>query len=405
MKKLTIFTSVLILAGCTVSTSTPPPAATHTPVSPTETTSPTITATTAPDTQRPPTDAPTASPDPTQNPAMELRSVNGGFEGSVHQELAGAVFDSWQSFYCDGCQAERIGTGNPEGLVMGRPEYKIAIPGFVPDRVRSGQTSQQWFCFFRTCRAGVYQTIQTTPGERCEVEAYVQSWSAALWLGSAISQLETNDDILNSQWRILVDTAGGDDVHAPGVLAGPTMIGERHYDQWALLSFEFVATGERTTIYIENLRLWGFAHNDSYLDDLTVFCETAAPPAPAPLGTPTPISGQIPTAGATILGGAFMAFCNTDNIPANSEPCFVFVASTGINIRDCAAVACDQIGTIFQGQEVAIFCVLTGPGALPDVWGNVDPGCVANDWIALRYQGQCLGSILFDNNIEEFCNV
>ena len=68
------------------------------------------------------------------------------------------VYEGWEPFYCDQpytptrCPAERIGSGNPPGLLMGRPEYK---PTDIANRVHSGATAQQWFCFFRTCRAGV----------------------------------------------------------------------------------------------------------------------------------------------------------------------------------------------------------------------------------------------------------
>ncbi|MCC6905976.1 MAG: LysM peptidoglycan-binding domain-containing protein [Anaerolineae bacterium] len=206
------------------------------------------------------------------------RFFNPGFEGTTRGVIFGEVnvFESWEPFYCDQpyttskCPAERLGTGNPVDLKMGRPEYK---PSDVANRIHSGVTSQQWFCFYRTCRAGVFQTVSTTPGAVCEVTAYVQSWSGTGY--NFLSEVSTEDARLNSQWFIAVDRGGATDAFAPGVLRSRAFTYyDSHYDKYVQISYRFQATGTRTTIFFENLRLWPIPNNDNYLDDVSVRCNS-----------------------------------------------------------------------------------------------------------------------------------
>ena len=265
-------------------TATTPPTGT-----PTATPQPTATAMPRPTSTPIPTPVPTSSGIPTPTPRVAGTVpadapnllVNPGFEGSTRPVLFGEinVFEGWQPFYCDEpytsskCPAPRQGSGNPEGLTMGRPEFKSTD---IPNRVHGGQTAQQWFCFFRSCRAGVYQTIETTPGALCEAGAYVQSWSAASWLGSNgpyTSDIATQDDRDNSLWFIRVDLSGGDFAFDDGVLISRAFgYADGTYDQYALIRYTFTATGRQTTVFFENLRLWPLAHNDSYIDDAYVRC-------------------------------------------------------------------------------------------------------------------------------------
>jgi hypothetical protein len=157
---------------------------------------------------------------------------------------------------------------------MGRPEFKIAN---VSGRYRDGKSAQQWFCFFRTCQAGVYQRIDTKPGEVCEVSAYVQSWSSNGAAGTDgklyTSDTATQDDQDNSVWRIKVDTDGGTYAFGSGTLTSRDFTyRDGHYDKFVQIRYTFTATGDHATIFFENFRLWPFAHNDSYIDDASVQC-------------------------------------------------------------------------------------------------------------------------------------
>lgn len=217
------------------------------------------------------------------------RLRNPGFEGLVRSVIFPEVnvFADWEPFYCDEpytpekCPAERRDTQSPPregyndpGLLMGRPEFK---PGNVANRVHGGATAQQWFCFYRTCRAGVFQTVETTPGHVCEVSAWVQTWSASSTTGTDgqnfTSTTTTADDRANSTWFIKVDPTGGIYAFAPDILISqPFTYDFGHFDHFIQIRFSFTATSNQATVFFENLRLWPFPFNDSYIDDAAVRC-------------------------------------------------------------------------------------------------------------------------------------
>jgi len=234
---------------------------------------------------------------------------NGGFEppypDAVHDGLTvypHMVAFGWHPWfgafgyldYEDNFPAPYAGTKNPDGLVMGRPEYKPDIY-----RVFSGANSQQWFCYLRACLAGVFQVVNTTPGDVCVVDAWVQSWSATDDRGHLAdgsygerytSDQYTQDQRDNSVWLIRVDTEGGLDAFRDGLLE-TRFEQDGHpidtYDQWThVTSDQFQVTGPRTTVFIGNLRLWPIAHNDNYLDVARMRCVgtngdyTPSPPDP-----------------------------------------------------------------------------------------------------------------------------
>ena len=77
------------------------------------------------------------------------------------QRLGQAVFDG----KAYGCPALRRGQGNPSDLLMGRPRFD---PVTAANRVHGGTSAQSWACRYITCRAGVFQTVETQPGsQRC----------------------------------------------------------------------------------------------------------------------------------------------------------------------------------------------------------------------------------------------
>jgi hypothetical protein len=148
--------------------------------------------------------------------------------------------------------------------------------------VHSGATAQHWLCPFNACRAGVYQTFPTAPGEVCEVGAWVQSWSAFHGYGidedgnltrPYLSELDTQDARDSAIWRIRIDPSGGGQAWADHVLVSRAFgYEEGIYDQYVKISFTFTATGDRATVFFENLRLWPLPHNDNYIDDAYAYC-------------------------------------------------------------------------------------------------------------------------------------
>ncbi len=265
----------------------PGPQPTATAVPPTATIAPTSTR----DPNAPPTASPTALPGgiPTPTPIVRPTSsaplgpnlfANPGFEGNARQVGATGVnvVGEWQPFYCAEpytsapCPALRRGQGNPSDLLMGRPRFD---PVTAANRVHGGTSAQSWACRYITCRAGVFQTVETQPGSQCEAGAYVQSHSSHT--SDVRSDLALGSDRENSAWRIIVDLNGGTNAFAQGsnMLSSRTFgYDDGIYDQFALIRFTFTATGNRTTVFFEDVRLWPFSRNVSYIDDAYVRCTT-----------------------------------------------------------------------------------------------------------------------------------
>ncbi len=257
----------------------PTDAQTETVTPPSDTPTPTPTETQpSPTTEVVPSITPTRiTPDVTVPPDAPNLLSNPGFEGATREVGFSTVkvFEGWEPYYCDEpytgekCPALRQGNGNPEGLTMGRPIYKGTD---TPNRVHSGTSAQQWFCAYSACRGGIYQIISTVPGATCEAGAYVQSWSAGA--GSALlSALTTQDDRDNSTWFIRVDLSGGTFAFNNSLqLSRGFGYSDGIYDQYAHISYIFVATGDRVTVFFENLRLWPIANNHNWIDDAYVRC-------------------------------------------------------------------------------------------------------------------------------------
>jgi predicted GH43/DUF377 family glycosyl hydrolase len=268
---------------------------------------PSATPTTAPTpTATPLASLPTPTPLPTAPPGLENRLNNPGFEGESHS----VIFDEvqvaagWEPFYCakpyedQDCVERGPAAGEDYSSHMSRPDF---VPIATAERVHGGATAQRWWCEYAACMGGVYQTFDTDPGQICEVGVWVQSWSAPTNeghdpggspTGSNTSELVTQSDRDNSTWRIRVDLTGGSYPWQSGVLTSPTFDDKTgFYDQYAQISYSFVATGDRATVFFEDLRLWPFEHNESFLDDAYAVCWTPDEPIPeSPIQFPTSAS-------------------------------------------------------------------------------------------------------------------
>lgn len=278
---------------------------TNTPIpSPTEAPSPTPVPPT-------PSPSPTTAPSPTvtASPTMLPTPVSGtnlfrdpGFEGPYASRLNSDGYYHivplyWHPFYCDGCPAYRQGTGNPEGLLLGRPEYKPAAADADVLRIHSGTNAGEFFGFYRALEGGYYQIVSTPVGATCTVSVYVQSWSG--FDGDSDpheSHLITQDDKDNSTWYILIDRLGGTNAFAGGMLKSRGFgYNDGIYDRWARIDYTFVTTGPKTTVFIDNVRLWPVRNNNNYVDDASIVCSGSLP-------TTTPTG--VPTSSGTILHNA-----------------------------------------------------------------------------------------------------
>jgi predicted GH43/DUF377 family glycosyl hydrolase len=205
------------------------------------------------------------------------------------------VVEGWEPFYCaepyveEACRERGPAAGEDFASRMNRPAFgSIATTG----RVHGGGSAMGWWCEYAACLGGVYQTFETAPGEVCEVGAWVQSWSAPTGeghdsagrpTGPNTSELLAQSDRDNSTWRIRIDREGGSYPWVSRVLTGgPYGYEAGFYDRYALIRYSFVATGGQATVFIENLRLWPFQHNENYLDDAYAVCWTPDGPVSEP---------------------------------------------------------------------------------------------------------------------------
>lgn len=218
--------------------------------------------------------------------------VNPEFEGEVRAVGYGEinVFEGWYPFYCDGCAA--WGQGNPPDLKLGRPEYK---PTSLADRVYTEPSAQQFFSFYRAHSAGVYQIVDTIPGAVCRVDAWVQSWSSNRDVYPPVSDLDTQDGRDNSTWRIIVDLGGGENPFSDGLpMSRGFGYDDGIYDQYAPISFVFIAKNIRTSVFFQDYRRYPVKHNDAYIDSASVRCRMPIVPTPIPTVTPTATETLLP---------------------------------------------------------------------------------------------------------------
>jgi hypothetical protein len=274
---LIIIAVILGVLGFTMSDQDGPPVgATPTGVQPLDST-PTPTS----PTEEPPivVVVPTVTAYPT--PSDQQRIINPSFEGE-YMQVEYPLYDGsttnaneihtpagWLPYYCNQPYT-------PDNCDMKTPEFAYAdldTPAEHSDggRVHSGERAAKWFCTSDTCKGGLYQVVQTIPGERCTVKAWVQTWNSQDE-GQA-SESSSADEQSASVWRIKVNKSG--DVFGFATENESSIdFGwwSGHYDRYTQITFVFIANSYQATIFIENERLFAALHNDSYLDDVTVHC-------------------------------------------------------------------------------------------------------------------------------------
>jgi hypothetical protein len=166
------------------------------------------------------------------------------------------------------------------------PEYKKADGYVYPNRVHSGAAAQQWFTFYSTHQAGMYQQVfGVTPGVRYRFTIWAQVWSS------------TKDDPLVSfdpaypNLQIGIDPTGNWSAWDSDVVwSGTTAF----YDSWGQLSVEAVAENDIITVFMRSEPNFSVKHNDMYWDDAVLVAVSgsgsAPPPPPPSQSSPTPFA-------------------------------------------------------------------------------------------------------------------
>lgn len=175
--------------------------------------------------------------------------------------------DGWTPFW-------RSHDPSDPGWIYIMPEWKPATTDFTdPVRVRSGERAQQWFTFYATHDAGIYQQVNgTTPGANYCLSVWAHGWS------------NNNDDpysdpvdhgFLNQ--FIGIDPTGGTDYLSQNIVwTAPTT----QYDEYGLFKLDNVmAQAESMTVFFRSEPLFAVKHNDVYWDDAIFAMQGGAPPS------------------------------------------------------------------------------------------------------------------------------
>jgi LysM repeat protein len=169
------------------------------------------------------------------------------------------------------------------------PEWKGATPW--QNRIRSGDNAQQFFSFYGTHVAGVYQRVTgVSAGDKLRFTIWAQVWSSA-YDDSNVSEADGQVDM----W-VGIDPQGGTDPFSSNITWSDPV---RRYDEWFLMSVEATAATSAVTVFVRSEPQYPVKHNDIYVDDalLVVIGQGTVPTAAVP--TPTEDVGTVPTAEPT----------------------------------------------------------------------------------------------------------
>lgn len=137
------------------------------------------------------------------------------------------------------------------------PEYKAAelnIP--PPPRVRSGERAQQYFTFYSTHIAGIYQQVPVEAGRQYCFTIWGHSWS------STDDNSHTSDSPLIQ--KIGIDPYGGSSWESDDIIWGRSA---EQYNEYGLFYLCSIAQANQLTVFTFSEPIWAAKHNDVYWDD------------------------------------------------------------------------------------------------------------------------------------------
>lgn len=220
---------------------------------------------------------------------------NPGFEGDwwrkTHTGVEyGEIFVpvGWTAWWKEGLPVPHD-PANTNGY--GRPEMQVINkePPFLdPPRIQEGNRALKFFTFYRIHEAGLYQTIDVTPGALYNLSLYAHAWSSqddnphtSEGAPGAFFALEgeegLTDDQRNFTFCVGVDLTGGTNPWAATVQWG---MGAHIYNAYSarVPALGFVAKGTQATVFLRSSVLWPFKHCDAYLDAVVLTENTTPEP-------------------------------------------------------------------------------------------------------------------------------
>jgi hypothetical protein len=162
----------------------------------------------------------------------------------------------------------------------GDPEWKNRMPEYKPaeapflNRVQSGQRASQYFTFYGTHTAGLWQRATVPANARVVFTIWGQAWS-------------NNDDAPTSVFptavnmRIGIDPTGGANPFSPNVVWSGSA---NPYDAYAQFQVEATAQGATVTVFTWSAPVEQRKHNDIYWDAASLVVGGAGSPPPPSSG-------------------------------------------------------------------------------------------------------------------------
>ncbi|MBK8025952.1 MAG: LysM peptidoglycan-binding domain-containing protein [Chloroflexi bacterium] len=159
-----------------------------------------------------------------------------------------------------------------------QPEYYPAsdtVSGMGTPRIQEGEDAQQYFSFFASHVAGVYQRVSgLTAGDQVEFSIFAWLWSS--------SGDDTNVSAAEADMTIEVgiDPTGGEDATSESIVWSEA---QSTTDQFIQLSVQATAEGDAVTVFVRSVVNQVLMNNVVYLDEasLTVVSAGAAETAEA----------------------------------------------------------------------------------------------------------------------------
>jgi hypothetical protein len=153
------------------------------------------------------------------------------------------------------------------------PEYKPAEAPFL-NRVQEGQRASQYFTFYGTHTAGLWQRVSVPANANLQFAIWGQAWSNN-------EDPPTSDFPTNMNMRVGIDPTGGTNPFSPAIVWSPAA---NAYDAYVLFTVQAQAQGDTATVFTWSAPEEQRKHNDVYWDNASLTVVGAAPPPPPPAG-------------------------------------------------------------------------------------------------------------------------
>jgi len=252
----------------------------------------------------------------------------------------------------------------PEGdssCALRMPEYKPATAPYY-DRIHGGASAQQYFSFYGTHDAGLFQTVTgLDPGATVAFSAYAQGWS------SNDGDNKSDDPLDNIVFRVGIDPNGGIDPWSSSVVWSPFIASPDIYSFVGPAEAQVGAEGKVTVFMHSVVQYWPFMNNDAYWDDASLVYTTPpatptdTPPPPPPTATPGPSPTPLPTSTPRPDGA-------TVHVVSEGDTLFGIALMYGVDADQIRQLNAGSIGSsdmIWPGQELVISLPSVTPTPTP----------------------------------------